>query len=274
MRKLESVPIDVANLGTTILGLEAGGRITINQTAAGFNWYGNAGGSSNQPSAVAGPTGESQAGPGGPAATEVDLLTVLEHELGHVLGLPDNDQAGDLMDITLGLAESRAPSPADVAAIGSGPSTLSTDPAIDAAVPAIVGESQAIAVDPLAVAIHASVPLPPHDRNRPRSSSANRPLSRAMVDAALASILNTAEAIGNVPIPPANHGTTAQSTGHPSRLRLTLNDKPPLVQSALRHPHGALSALQSRRSTNPPRDFLGFDGRTRVLVVRGKGIVE
>ncbi len=49
------------------------------------------------------------ASPTSPAADDVDLLTVLEHELGHVIGLPDNDQAGDLMDITLGLGVRRAP---------------------------------------------------------------------------------------------------------------------------------------------------------------------
>ena len=103
------MPIEVANLGTTILGLEAGGVITINQTAAGFNWYVDAASGSNQAFGLAGPTGESLAGPGSPAANDVDLLTVLEHELGHVLGLPDNDQAGDLMDITLGLGVRRSP---------------------------------------------------------------------------------------------------------------------------------------------------------------------
>ena len=39
VRELESVPVQVGNLGTSILGLEAAGAITINQTAAGNNWY-------------------------------------------------------------------------------------------------------------------------------------------------------------------------------------------------------------------------------------------
>ena len=111
VRKLESVPVQVSNLGTTILGLEAGGVITINQTAAGYNWYVSAGSGSSQAFGLAGPDGESLAGPGSPAANDVDLLTVLEHELGHVLGLPDNAEAGDLMDITLGLGVRRAPRP-------------------------------------------------------------------------------------------------------------------------------------------------------------------
>ena len=51
------------------------------------------------------------------AADDVDLLTVLEHELGHVVGLPDNATSGDLMDITLGLGQRRGPSAADLATI-------------------------------------------------------------------------------------------------------------------------------------------------------------
>ena len=65
--------------------------ITINQTAAGYNWY-----------VTRGPARARR-------RSDVDLLTVLEHELGHVIGLSDNTQAGDLMDITLGLGVSRAP---------------------------------------------------------------------------------------------------------------------------------------------------------------------
>ena len=89
--QLESVSVQVGNLGTSILGLETAGTITINQTAAGNNWYVNAGPGSS------------------PAAGDVDLLTVLEHELGHVIGLSDNTEAGDLMDITLGLGVRRSP---------------------------------------------------------------------------------------------------------------------------------------------------------------------
>ncbi len=119
LRKLENVQIQVGNLGTAILGVEAAGVITIDQTAAGYDWYMGTGAASTQAFALSGPGGESLAGPSSPAVDEVDLVTVLEDELGHVLGLADNTQAGDLMDITLGLGVSRAPTSADVAAIGS-----------------------------------------------------------------------------------------------------------------------------------------------------------
>jgi hypothetical protein len=128
VRRLESVRIQVGDLGTSILGLEAANVISINQTAAGYNWYTGQGGVSGQTSGL---------------ASDVDLLTVLEHELGHVIGLADTDQAGDLMDTTLALAVRRAPASADVAAIARvsmpAPYGPVTHAALDAALASLVG---------------------------------------------------------------------------------------------------------------------------------------
>ncbi len=126
VRDLEGVTIQVGDLGTSILGLEAANVITINQTAAGYDWYVSASPGMGRAFGQSGPDGESVAAPGSPPAGKVDLLTVLEHELGHVLGLSDNDQAGDLMDITLGLGLSRSPDGSDVMTIGG----ASTNPAV------------------------------------------------------------------------------------------------------------------------------------------------
>ena len=119
VRRLQGAAVQVGDLGTSILGVEAAGTITINRTAAGSNWYVGAGTGTGTGTAfgLVGPGGEVVAAPGSPAAGRVDLLTVLEHELGHVLGLPDNAQAGDLMDITLEPGVRRAPTGADLAAI-------------------------------------------------------------------------------------------------------------------------------------------------------------
>ncbi|MGH7170588.1 MAG: choice-of-anchor Q domain-containing protein [Gemmataceae bacterium] len=107
--------VQVAALAGNILGLEQGGEIWINDTAAGYGWYVGSNALSSQVFALAGPGGEQLAAAGSAAANEVDLLTVLEHELGHDDGLPDNALPGDLMNTTLGLGIQRAPTTADVA---------------------------------------------------------------------------------------------------------------------------------------------------------------
>ena len=145
--RLDTTKIQVANLGTNILGLEAANVITINQTAAGFNWYTNASARSIQAFALPGQGTVRLAGPGSPAAGRVDLLTVLEHELGHVIGLPDNNQSGDLMDTTLDLGVRRAPTPADVSTSTrtvASINTLASKATFDAALDSFASDSASL----------------------------------------------------------------------------------------------------------------------------------
>jgi hypothetical protein len=98
-------------LGGGALGAEAGDTITIDPTAAGYGWYVDADPSSDAAFPLAGGDGL-HAVPGSDAATRMDLLTVLMHEYGHVLGLPDVDallQPGNLMAETLSLGVRRNP---------------------------------------------------------------------------------------------------------------------------------------------------------------------
>ena len=124
--------------------------------------------------------GELLASPGSPAADDVDLLTVLEHELGHVIGLPDNDQAGDLMDITLGLGVRRSPT-----SCGPGGDRLAAPRCT--AVPTLI--------DP------------------------QRPVSGATVDAALASIADNGDAPGLAASPGAAVITMGPVPGPGERAR-------------------------------------------------------
>jgi hypothetical protein len=55
------VPLEAGDLGTNILGLEAAGTVTINQTAAGYNWYLNAGAGSRSAFGQTGQGGEAVA---------------------------------------------------------------------------------------------------------------------------------------------------------------------------------------------------------------------
>jgi hypothetical protein len=74
------------------------GAIWIDQDAAGYGWY--------LPTAA--DDGAFPAAPGSPAFGKVDLLTVVEHELGHELGF-DDTLGGGLMGVFLPTGTRRLP---------------------------------------------------------------------------------------------------------------------------------------------------------------------
>ena len=179
VRRLETAKVQVANLGTNILGLEAANVITINQTAAGYNWYVNASARSSQAFSLAGPGADRLAGPASPAAGRVDLLTVLEHELGHVIGLSDNNQAGDLMDTTLGLGVRRAPTAADVTTSirtlsTINPSASASKATLDAALDSLASDSVSLKSSPRAHRSLASLAHPHGVLSSPLRQNARR----------------------------------------------------------------------------------------------------
>ena len=214
VRKLESVPVQIGNLGTSVLGLEAGGVITINQTAAGFNWYVNAGSAANPAFGAAGADGEFLASPGTTAASDVDLLTVLEHELGHMLGLPDNAEAGELMDTTLGLGVRRTPSATDLAAMDSSTTTVELVP-------------------------------------QPSSPRSNDWVSPATVDAALAFIAGPVNAAnGDEEVLTGTVGSRARSPRRMRSVKVAEYRPEHTSQSSLPYPNGPLTTRLASRFVN------------------------
>ena len=101
---LSSIQFQIVDLPGLTLGLtsEDGARVFIDSTAAGFGW-----------SVDVSPTPESPfARSAGQAPARMDLLTVVLHEMGHVLGLADqdvDDPANPLMDKTLAPGVRRLP---------------------------------------------------------------------------------------------------------------------------------------------------------------------
>ncbi len=80
---MATLQVEVGNLPQDKLGVTIGNQILIDSSAAGRGWF-------VDPTPSASPT-----------SGRMDLLTVVEHELGHVLGLDDlngNGHAGGLMD--------------------------------------------------------------------------------------------------------------------------------------------------------------------------------
>jgi hypothetical protein len=107
---LRQVTVGIAQFPGPWLGMAFPGAIWVDQTAAGYGWY-------LDPS----PAGDSAfpAGPGSPAYGKVDLLTVVEHELGHELGLADTTGDG-LMGVFLPTGVRRVPTLAPAAGTSPG----------------------------------------------------------------------------------------------------------------------------------------------------------
>jgi hypothetical protein len=129
--KLNAVEYQIVALGGGVLGLASvGGQVvSLDATAAGYGWFVDPISPDDTEFGTRIAAGEFQASPGSQAFGRMDLLTVVEHELGHVLGLGDLDPQAvphDLMTLTLATGVRRAPTPADMAALGIAGATTTT----------------------------------------------------------------------------------------------------------------------------------------------------
>ncbi len=106
-QSFKNVQVQIGTLSQGVLADTAGSVITIDASAGGFGWYTNT--SSGDFQTVANSADQS-AKAGTLAVGHMDLLTVVDHELGHVLGLPDVTTGADnLMTQTLSAGMRRLP---------------------------------------------------------------------------------------------------------------------------------------------------------------------
>ncbi len=101
-----NVQFQIGNIGNGVLANTAGKVITIDAGAAGFGWYTDPGLGAFQRIAN---SDAFFARMGSAAAGHMDLLTVIEHELGHILGLDDVDGTNNLMATALAAGVRRLP---------------------------------------------------------------------------------------------------------------------------------------------------------------------
>ncbi len=101
---LETVNFQVADLGGLILGETIGTTVLIDTDAAGYGWFIDSTPADNKEFKTSAINRELTAIGSSPAFGDMDLLTVVTHELGHVLGFNDLTSAageGSLMGGTL-----------------------------------------------------------------------------------------------------------------------------------------------------------------------------
>ncbi|QDT84158.1 hypothetical protein MalM14_18100 [Gimesia chilikensis] len=109
---LGSVNFVLTDLPDAMLGGASGTTVLIDVNAAGYGWFVD--GTPLDSSEFTLLDGSLLAGSGSDAFGQMDLLTVVMHELGHTLGLEDLDSDGTLMSESLDVSERRLPSADDL----------------------------------------------------------------------------------------------------------------------------------------------------------------
>jgi hypothetical protein len=143
-----SVRFAIDTLPQGMAGATSGNTVLLSSDAAGWGWQTDAGPASGAWYLPTSTPNVSVAADGTPAAGRVDLLTVLVHELGHVLGLADDNSPFDAEAGLLAPGTRRIPGAADVAALAA---AAGAAPA-PASVVVIPGSASGATIDLAAVA--------------------------------------------------------------------------------------------------------------------------
>jgi Bacterial lectin/Legume lectin domain/Fibronectin type III domain len=197
---LQAVRFQIAALGGGVLGLtELGGSVVmLDATAGGYGWFVDPAPADDSEFGSVVTPGELRARPGSPAFGRIDLLTVVEHELGHVLGLGDLDPLAaphDLLTETLSAGVRRFPTPAAQVAT----------PAADS--PAAPADPLAMTVPAATTPNRANPALPPAAAPALAPSLPDRPA----VAAGQSDVVFTA-----VPLDPETHWVGASAVVRPA----------------------------------------------------------
>ena len=149
---LDDVQMMVGNLPEDHLGITLGGLILIDSTAAERGWFVDATPSVHEEFTQGGNSEALVAPSSSPAYGQIDLLTVVMHEMGHVLGLDDHDaapDAHDLMAATLATGVRRlvAEASPQTTIPASQPTVAARDAFQSAAAPATSQPTQALVFD-------------------------------------------------------------------------------------------------------------------------------
>jgi hypothetical protein len=119
---LAGLTVFVTDLPGAQLASLAAGRLSVDANAAGYGWFVDATPGNDAEFAKRTGLAKHSARANSLAAGKADLLTTLEHELGHALGLEDRHDrlaaiTGNIMDAELGLGVRRNPTVVDAALV-------------------------------------------------------------------------------------------------------------------------------------------------------------
>jgi hypothetical protein len=112
---LQDLTVQVGPLPNGLLGYRRGETLTLSPDAAGYGWFVDPTPADNSEFSMQTAAGL-RAVSGSPAAGRMDLLTVILHEEGHALGLPDlrpSTSMGDVMTESLSPGLRRVPRPGE-----------------------------------------------------------------------------------------------------------------------------------------------------------------
>jgi hemolysin type calcium-binding protein len=105
---LDQVTVLAGNLPSGMLGETTGAQIVIDRSAAGWGWFVDPTPNDNSEFAIRLSSEALAASPSSPAAGRMDLLTTAVHEMGNVMGFPE-DRGHDVMGMVLQAGERRVP---------------------------------------------------------------------------------------------------------------------------------------------------------------------
>lgn len=104
-----NLQVEVVDLPQTKVGAFIDGRLFVDATADGYGWYVDATPGTSEEFSATDFSTELVAAPSSAAAGRVDLVTVLSHEVGHLLGYPELEIPHDVMADVLPLGVRRLP---------------------------------------------------------------------------------------------------------------------------------------------------------------------